>query len=142
MPLKMHRSWGAYCIESPRYSEPTEVAKAELRRLAELRDPVHPCGSSTRRSRCTPGKAIGDLRDLLNRARFPRLARPHMFIAFPGRGDPAVTDTIKGVLHQFRDNLEFTDWSEMYESGNIGRADRTRDPRVEVRDLLLLRTGR
>jgi hypothetical protein len=120
VPLKMHRSWGAYCIESPRYSEPTEVAKAELRRLAEALAILYTMWELNQAQSLYTGKAIADLRDLLHRARFPRLARPHMFIAFPGKGDPAVTETIKGVLQQFRDHLEFTDWSEMYESGNIG----------------------
>jgi hypothetical protein len=120
VPLRLQHSVGAYCIESPRYFEATEVAKSELRRLGEALAILYGLWEMNQAQLSYTGSAIGDLRDLLDASRFPRLALPHMFIAFPAKGDETVKLVLKDVLRKFRDKLEFTDWSEMYESGNIG----------------------
>lgn len=120
VPLSLVNLRGAYCIESPRYFEPTEVAKSELRRLGDALAILYGLWELNQAQLSYTGNAISDLRELLDGSRFPRLALPHMFVAFPSGADETVELIIKEVLRKFRDRLEFTDWQEMYESGNVG----------------------
>jgi hypothetical protein len=121
MPLRYRHPIGAYCIESARYIEITNVAKLEMRRLATALAILCELWDTNRSQSVSKQHAISDLRDMLNQAKFPRLAKPHVFVAFSNRADETVELIIKDVLRQFEDQLEFTDWSQMQESGNISR---------------------
>jgi len=119
LPLSFRNRIGVFCIESSEYIEITDVAKLELRRLADSLGILYGLWDVNKASSECKDHAIGDLRDLLDRARFPKLAKPHVFVAFSNKADETVTLAIKDVLDQFADKLEFTDWKRMEESGNI-----------------------
>jgi CAP12/Pycsar effector protein, TIR domain len=119
LPLSFQKRIGVFCIESSDYIEVTDVAKAELCRLADALSLLYGLWDVNRVNSECKDHAIGDLRDLLDRARFPKLAKPHVFVAFSKKADETVTLAIKDVLGQFADKLEFTDWTRMEESGNI-----------------------
>ncbi|MGH9199187.1 MAG: TIR domain-containing protein, partial [Acidimicrobiia bacterium] len=63
--------------------------------------------------------AIFELNEKLDAATFPRLTRPHFFVAHSNRADAAVKRLIFEVLDEFADRVEFTDWERMSASGNI-----------------------
>jgi len=119
LPLSFRNQVGVFCIESSEYIEITDVAKLELRRLADALGILYGLWDVNKASAECKDHAIGDLRDMLERARFPKLAKPHVFVAFSHLADENVTLVINDVLSQFADQLEFTDWKQMDESGNI-----------------------
>jgi hypothetical protein len=119
LPLSFRNRLGVFCIESADYIEITDVASLELRRLADALGIMYGLWDVNKASAECKDHAIGDLRDSLERARFPKLAKPHVFIAFSHLADENVTVVIKDVLSQYADKLEFTDWKQMDESGNI-----------------------
>lgn len=119
LPLSFRNRIGVFSIESSKYIEITDVAKAELCRLADAIGILYGLWDVNKSNSNCKDHAIGDLRDLLERARFPKLAKPHVFVAFSSRADETVTLAIKDVLGQFANKLEFTDWKRMDESGNI-----------------------
>jgi len=113
------RSLGAYLIESSRYVESTDVAKVELSRLGAALSILYDLYDTNRAQANNTADAIGDLRDLLAAAEFPRLAKPHFFLAYPDKADPRVKYVINDVLDELSDRLEFTDWAAIHESGNV-----------------------
>jgi hypothetical protein len=120
LPLSFRNRIGVFCIESADYIEITDVAKLELRRLADALGILYGLWDVNKASAECTDHAIGDLQDMLERARFPKLAKPHVFVAFSRRADKNVTRVISDVLSQFGDKLEFTDWTQMDDqSGNI-----------------------
>jgi hypothetical protein len=121
VPLAFRRVLGVYCIESRKYIEPTDVAKLELRTLASALAILYASWDYAQAQSFCKGKAISDLHHLLTRARFPKLAKPHTFLAFSSRADESVEHLIKDVLSEFKDKLEWTNWDEMYQSGNISQ---------------------
>ena len=119
LPLSFRNRMGVFCIESADYIEITDVASLELRRLADALGIMYGLWDVNKASAECKDHAIGDLRDSLERARFPKLAKPHVFVAFSHLADENVTLVVKDVLGQYADQLEFTDWKQMDESGNI-----------------------
>lgn len=120
LPLSFRNRIGVFCIESSDYIEITDVAKLELRRLADALGILYGLWDVNKASAECTDHAIGDLQDMLERARFPKLAKPHVFVAFSRRADKNVTRVISDVLSQFGDKLEYTDWTQMDDqSGNI-----------------------
>jgi len=119
LPLSFRNRIGVFCIESSEYIEITDVAKSELYRLADALGILYGLWDVNKVSSECTDHAISDLRDMLERARFPKLAKPHVFVAFANRADENVTLAINDALGQFADKLEFTDWRQMDESGNI-----------------------
>jgi len=68
--------------------------------------------------------AISDLSERLQSARFPKLTRPHFFVAFSDRADSdhaetSVITVVTEVLKELDDKLDFTIWRAKTESGNI-----------------------
>ncbi|WP_138760642.1 TIR domain-containing protein [Modestobacter altitudinis] len=63
--------------------------------------------------------ALDELRDSLESARFPKLTKPHFFVAYSHRADSKVRVVIQQVLHQYGKQVEFTDWAKVHEPGNI-----------------------
>ena len=119
LPLFFRNRIGVFCIESSEYIEITDVAKLELRRLADALGILYGLWDVNKASAECTDHAIGDLQDMLERARFPKLAKPHVFVAFSNLADEKVTMVINDVLGQFADKLEFTDWKQMDDPGNI-----------------------
>ncbi|MGH4022929.1 MAG: hypothetical protein ACRDT0_27585 [Pseudonocardiaceae bacterium] len=113
------RSLGTYLIESARYVESTDVAKVELSRLGSALSILYDLYNSNRAQAKNTANAIGDLRELLAASEFPRLAKPHFFLAYPDEADHRVKYVIDDVLEELSDKLEFTDWAAIYKTGNV-----------------------
>jgi hypothetical protein len=120
VPLYSNRhEFGAYYIESSRYFEPTEVGKLELLRLGDALRILYTLFEVRRDQSACTNRAIRDLRQQLNKTRFPKLAKPRFFVAFSHTADVGVRRLIGNVLNEFADQLEVTDWSKMKGQGNI-----------------------
>jgi hypothetical protein len=99
--------------------ELTDVATEELERLGEALAMLYELWDVTKANIKCKEHAITDLWDELDRAKFPKLAKPYLFVAYGHRADERVRAIIDETLQQFKDKLEFTDWSRMTKSGNI-----------------------
>ena len=119
LPLRRNRPLGVCYFESTTHIGITDVAKAELQLLAESIAILLELYELNRSQSKMTSSAIFELQESLEAAQFPRLTRPHFFVAFSSRADTAVTTVISEVLHELSDRLEFTDWSGMNEAGNI-----------------------
>jgi hypothetical protein len=119
LPLSLQRSYGVYCFESSRYIEITDAAKVELGRLADALAMLYRLWEVNKLQVAGTDHAIGDLRELLQQAKFPRLAKPHFFVAFSHKADETVKLIIRDALNEFAAQLEYTDWTQMDASGNI-----------------------
>jgi hypothetical protein len=119
VPMYCRRRLGIYFIEIPEYIEPIDVAVSELERLADALAILLELWYVNRTQAEYTSEAIADLNQMLVAAKFPRLAKPHFFVASSKRADPAVTGILTDVLDGFSDKLEFTDWAEMTAAGNI-----------------------
>jgi hypothetical protein len=116
-----HHRFGVYFIETSKYIELTDVARLELQRLGEALGILYSLFEVHNAQVWGTEKAVSDLKDQLDRAKFPRLAKPHFFVAYSHRANEEVRLLINGVLEEFADKLEVTDWHQMSESGNINR---------------------
>jgi hypothetical protein len=119
VPLRRRRVLGAYYFESRKYIGITEVAKQELMQLGEALAILLELYESHKYQVRLTGEAIFDLQDTLESSRFPKLTKPHFFVAFSQRADPSVRLVIRETLDKFADQLEFTDWTQMSDAGNI-----------------------
>jgi hypothetical protein len=119
LPLRRKRRLGVCYFESSTHLGITDVAKLELQLLADAIAILLELYEVNRSQAQQTASAIFDLQERLESARFPKLTRPHFFLAFSNRADQAVINVISEVLHEFTDRLEFTDWTRMNESGNV-----------------------
>lgn len=119
VPLYHRRSLGAYFIETSRYIQMTDVAASELKRLGVALSILLDLYDVHRDQSNGTSMAINDLRGLLTAAKFPKLTKPHFFVASSSRADPAVTAIIEEVLAENAGSLEYTDWRQMTAAGNI-----------------------
>jgi hypothetical protein len=119
VPLRFRTSLGIYYFESCSYIAVTDAAKTELLLLGSALAILLDLYEMKRTQSKMTASAISDLQDMLQAAKFPRLAKPHFFLASSTRADGQVTAVISEVLHEFSDGLEFTDWSKMSDTGNI-----------------------
>lgn len=119
LPLSLQRRYGVYCFESSRYIEITDAARLELRRLADALAMLYRLWEVNKIQLAGTDHAIGDLRELLRQAKFPRLAKPHFFVAFSHKADETVKLIIRDALNEFAAKLEYTDWTQMDAAGNI-----------------------
>ena len=119
LPLRRKRPLGVCYFESSSHFGITDVATTELMLLADSIAILLELYELNRSQSMMTSSAIFDLQESLESAQFPKLARPHFFVAFSNRADQRVTTVISEVLHDFSDRIEFTDWTEMTESGNI-----------------------
>jgi hypothetical protein len=119
VPLYCRRRLGVYFIEIRDYIELSNIAVSELQRLADALAILYELWLVNRMQSGYTAEAIADLNQMFSAAKFPRLARPHFFVTYSTRADPAVTGIIMEVLNGFSDKLEFTDWAAMTASGNI-----------------------
>jgi len=110
---------GVINLESRGYIESTEVARRELRLLADAIAELYVARLSNRHQAVTTRHAIRELRELLEAGDLPTLTKPHIFIASSGRADKEVVGIINDVLDEFSDHLVPVLWSESSSSGNI-----------------------
>jgi hypothetical protein len=113
------RTKSIYLFESTRRFGITDVAKTELDLLGNSLAILMELYENNRVQSQMTYSAIEELQELLDSARFPRLTRPHFFVAFSNRADREVTTIISEVLRDHREKVDFTDWSAMKEAGNI-----------------------
>lgn len=119
LPLRRARLLGVCYFECSKHMGITDVAKTELQMLAESITILLELYEENRFQSAQTSVAISELSDRLQSARFPRLTRPHFFVASSNRADPTVKNVISEVLDKFSDKIESTDWAKMSESGNI-----------------------
>jgi hypothetical protein len=119
VPLRRRRMLGAYYFESGKYIGITEVAKQELLQLGDALAILLELYEAHKSQTRLTGEAIDHLQDTLESARFPKLTKPHFFLAFSNAADSSVRLVITETLDKFADQLEFTDWTKMADSGNI-----------------------
>jgi len=119
LPLRRRIPLGVFYFESRSYLGITDVAKEELLTLASALTILLELYEVNRTQSKMTALAIFELQENLESAKFPKLAKPHFFVAFSNRADRNVTTVSREVLLQFSDRLEFTDWTEMTDSGNI-----------------------
>jgi hypothetical protein len=119
IPLRFKHTDGVFLIETGRYIEATDVAKAELLQLGSALAILYELYEANTSQENNTLRALEDLRDLLDASKFPRLAKPHFFIAFSHEADQEVIGAITDVLDEFSDRAEFTNWRHMTESGSI-----------------------
>ncbi|MCX4585061.1 hypothetical protein [Streptomyces sp. NBC_01481] len=119
VPLRFKHSDGVLLVESGMYMEATDIAKTEISRLGNALAILYELYESNTAQDRNTLYAIQDLEDLLKASEFPRVAKPHFFVAFSQRADRQVVGAILDILDEFKDRAEFTDWSQMKESGSI-----------------------
>lgn len=119
VPLHRRRALGAFCIESPSYLEATDVALREMGLLGDALATLLELWEVNETHSWLTAEAVSDLREMLTKAEFPRLAQPQIFVAYSERADGQVTDVIRNVLQQYESKLQVTFWNEISETGNI-----------------------
>ena len=119
VPVHYRRKLGVYYFETTRYIDPTAIAKEEFLALAESLGILLELWYVYRGQSDATRNALEELRELLDVARYPKLAKPHIFLAYSSRAEPDVVDVIKRVLDEFSDKLEYTDWKMSSEPGAI-----------------------
>jgi hypothetical protein len=119
LPLRRRRVLGIYYFESCTHLGITDVAKVELGTLAEALAILLELYDVNRSQSRMTSSAIAELQENLESAKFPRLAKPHFFVASSVRADKKVITVVNEVLDEFSDRIEFTDWRRMAQSGNI-----------------------
>lgn len=97
----------------------TDVAKLELRLLGEALSILMELYETNRTQARMTAYALDELRDSLESTRFPKLTKPHFFVAYSQRADSKVKLVIQHVLRKFGKQIEFTDWAKVNEAGNI-----------------------
>ena len=120
VPVHYRRKLGIYYFETTRHINPTEVAKEEFLALADSLGILLELWYVCRGQSDATKNALDELNDLLNLARFPKLAKPHVFLAYSSRAANDVVEVIKEVLDEFSDRLEYADWKASPEPGAIG----------------------
>lgn len=119
VPVHYRRKLGVYYFETTRYINPTVVAKEEFLALGQalgiLLELWYVCWGQSEATK----NALDELGELLTLARYPKVAKPHVFLAYSDRADGAVVQVIRDVLKEFSDRLEFTDWKTSSEPGAI-----------------------
>jgi len=119
VPLRRRRPLGAFCVESPWHLEATDVARSELGLLGEALATLLELWEVNETHSWLTAEAVADLRDMLTKAKFPRLAQPQIFVAHASTADEQVTDVIRTILRQYESKLQITFWNEITEAGNI-----------------------
>lgn len=119
VPLRRKRISGVFFIETGSYVSITDVAQDELRLLGDAISILYELWDVNKSQSELTREAIDELTDVLQRARFPKLAKPGLFLAYSGVSDQRVTTIIQEVLDQYSDKLEIKDWGSVHEAGNI-----------------------
>jgi hypothetical protein len=113
------RVLGVIYLESTSYLDVTDVAKDELTLLADALAILFELRQANRAQVAGTRAAVIDLENILKGVRFPRLAKPQIFVAFPVRAPDEVIGVIQEVLAEFGDSLRVVQWNKIEESGSI-----------------------
>jgi hypothetical protein len=113
------RILGVIYLESTSYLEIADVTKDELTLLADTIAILLELRRANRAQITGTRAAVSDLSLTLRNTKFPRLTKPQIFVAFPGRADDNVIGVIHQVLDEFSDALRVVQWSGIEESGSI-----------------------
>jgi Predicted nucleotide-binding protein containing TIR-like domain len=117
--LHWGRAIGVIYLETVSYLEITEVAKEELRLLADALAILYDLQQANRAQTTGTQDAISELNDLLSATRFPQLTKPQIFIASSRRADEQVMAIIREVLDEYSDRLNVVAWNRIEDSGSI-----------------------
>jgi hypothetical protein len=117
--LPQSRVLGVVCLETTAYIEITSVATKELQLLAEALAILFELWEFDKmRSRLTE-EAMLDLADILVGARFPKLAKPKVYVSYSSRADLHVVNVIQETLHEFSDKVDMIEWNRISQPGSI-----------------------
>ena len=119
VPLRRKRPLGVLCMESRNYLEATDVARKEFQLLGDSLAILLDLWELNVSQSEQTDEAVADLRDMITNAKFPRLAKPQVFVAHSSRADEQVTDIIRRVLKEYEAQVQITYWNEMADAGNI-----------------------
>ena len=119
VPLQRKRAPGVLCIESRNYIEATDVARKEMQLLGDSLAILLELWELKESQSQQTDEAVADLRDMITHAKFPKLAKPQVFVAHSDRADEQVTDIIRRVLKEYEAQVQITYWNEMLDAGNI-----------------------
>jgi hypothetical protein len=62
---------------------------------------------------------LSELREILHAGRFPKLAKPQIFVASSSQADQQVMAVVKQVLNEVKDKLAVVMWSDIAKAGTI-----------------------
>lgn len=112
---------GFMTLEFKRYMECTEVAKKELKRLANALGIILSLHKAFELQNSNTVSAIERLDECLNQERTSPLIKPRVFLAFSGSADNGVVGIIKDVINEFTNDLDIISWDSMSQSGDINQ---------------------
>lgn len=113
------RALGVIYLETASYLEITEVAKDELRLLADALAILYDLQQANHAQATGTRDAISELQDILSTTKFPRLTKPQIFIASSSRADDQVLAIMQEVLDEYSGRLNVVLWNRIEESGSI-----------------------
>jgi len=119
VPLRRRRALGVLCIEARNYIEATDVARKEMQLLGDALAILLELWELNEAQSQLTDEAVGELRDMITNAKFPKLAKPQVFVAHSNGADHQVTDIIRRVLKEYDAQVQITYWNEISEAGNI-----------------------
>jgi hypothetical protein len=119
VPLRRRRVLGVYYLETGSYVAITDIAKTELQLLGDAIAILFELYDVNKSQSRMTQEAIFELEDILKSAKFPKLAKPGIFVAYPKKAEGDVKTVIQQVLRGFADRLEIADWGAMTDAGNI-----------------------
>lgn len=103
----------------PKRIEPTPASKLEVATLADTVSRAYRMFDVRKTQKMNTERALRLLEASLNEESWKRLALPQVFVAYSGRADDEVVDTIRKVLEQYESVLRPDIWEDSTESGNI-----------------------
>jgi hypothetical protein len=120
IPLKdSGRTIGLLDFESSQYIGITEVAKKELRMIAESLSMLYALEQTNKIQRESTKKALQELKRTLRSKNLPRLTKPKLFLASSSRADEQVMGIIHQLLGEYDDKLNVVAWDTVSKGGNI-----------------------
>jgi hypothetical protein len=122
VPIRQRgRTIGVLDLQSPEYNELTKRMTAELVLVAETLSVLLTLSEINKAQRDDTLEAIRLHSKALNEESWPPLTKPKIFVASSGKADEKVMGAIRGVLDEFREQLDVHYWKKSSASGNINR---------------------
>jgi hypothetical protein len=121
--LPLHRGGGRVLgviyFESTQYLEFTEATKTELELVADALAILIDLSQANRVQSSATKDVLSELREILHAGRFPKLAKPQIFVASSSQADQQVMAVVKQVLNEVKDKLAVVMWSDIAKAGTI-----------------------
>ena len=99
--------------------EPTPASKQEVATLADTITRAYRMFDVRNTQRLNTERALRMLEASMTEETWKRLALPQVFVAYSGRGDPEVIETMRAVLERFKKVLRAHYWADDTKSGDI-----------------------